>query len=280
MPSKGMADHEIRVDVEAKLLVPTTADLRAISRLTHLGRYPLQPRGTVRLHSSYLDTPTLALARHGVAVRLRRQGRQWDATLEWTGQGDGDAHERPELTIALLRRPALPFLPPPGPLQAQLAALVAGRPLTPILMSEIHRRLFDVLPSEPAVPLAAPLTPIAELALDRVRVRAPQNGQAESTYCAVACRRGDRHDIASLARGLRRGFGLLPSHESTFAHGLTLLYGRIGGRRGGQIRQVPGLRVRNHAGVRIVRELHKGRVVLLDRSHRRHELDSEDQIAQ
>jgi inorganic triphosphatase YgiF len=217
-----MADT-VPVEIEAKLLVPTVTDLRAIGRLTHLGPYPLRSRGAVRLHSTYLDTPSLTLARHGVALRLRRQGRQWEATLKWAGQVEGDVHERPELTVALPRAPSLPFAPLPGPLHARLAALVAGRQLTPILTSEIHRRLFDVLPPEPT----APPEPIAELALDRVRLRAPGDGQPETTYCEVEVerRQGGRRDIASLARLLRDGFNLVPSSESKLGRGLTLLYG-------------------------------------------------------
>lgn len=218
-----MADPPIPVELEAKLLVPPTTELRALTRLGHLGPYPLRVRGTVRLHSSYLDTPGLALARNGVAMRLRRQGRQWEATVKWAGRVEGDVHERPELTVELPGRPALPFLPPPGPLYTQLAALVAGRPLAPILLSETHRRLFDVLPPDPA----APPEPLAEVALDRVRLHAPEEGRPETTYreVEVECRHGDRHDIASLARALEDGFGLLPSSESKFARGLTLLYG-------------------------------------------------------
>ena len=218
-----MADHEIPVEIEAKLLVPTATDLRAIGRLTHLGPYPLRSRGAARLHSTYLDTPSLTLARHGVALRLRRQGRQWEATLKWAGQVEGDVHERPELTVALPSAPALPFTPLPRPLHTQLAALVAGQQLTPILTSEIHRRLFDVLPPDPTVPPK----PIAELALDRVHLRAPSDGQPETTYCEVEVerRQGERRDIASLARLLRDGFNLAPSSESKFGRGLTLLYG-------------------------------------------------------
>jgi triphosphatase len=252
-------DTPIPLEVEAKLLVPAGLDVRAIARLTHIGAYALQPRGAVRLHSSYLDTPDLTLARNGVALRLRRQGRRWEATVKWAGHVAGDVHERPELTVALPRAPRLPFVPPPGPLHTRLAALVAGRPLAPILISEIRRRLFDVLPpalagqehefpveadgssgDRSAVPAldaagaptptdqpAAPPAPVAELALDRVRLCAPQAGQPETTYCEVEieCRHGTRSEIAELARGLRHGFGLAPSEESKFARGLTLLYG-------------------------------------------------------
>ena len=120
-----MADHAIPVEVEAKLLVPRATDLRAIARLPQLGPYPLRSRGTVRLHSIYLDTSNLTLARHGVALRLRRHGRRWEATVKLAGRVEGDVHERPELTVPLASAPALPFCPPPGPLHTQLAALVA-----------------------------------------------------------------------------------------------------------------------------------------------------------
>jgi triphosphatase len=211
------------VEIEAKLLAPTAADLRAIARLPQLGPYPLRSRGAVRLHSTYLDTPSLTLARNGVALRLRRQGRQWEATAKWAGQVEGDVHERPELTVALPGAPALPFVPPAGPLHTHLAALVAGRQLTPILMSEIHRRLFDVLPSDPT----APSEPIAELALDRVHLRAPRDGHLEVNYYEVEAERrhGDRRDVAGLARLLRHGFNLAPSTESKFGRGLTVFYG-------------------------------------------------------
>ncbi len=214
-------------EVEAKLLVPTVSDLRAIARLGHLGTYPLLPRATVRLHTTYLDTPELTLARNGIAMRLRRCGKHWEATVKWAGRVDGDVHERPELTVALARPPILPFPLPPGLLYTHLAALTAGRPLAPVLVSEIHRRQFDVLPAAPAAALAEPPLPVAELALDRVHLRAPQDGRPETTYCEVEveCRHGERRDITNLARALRLGFGLLPSTESKFSRGLALLYG-------------------------------------------------------
>ena len=255
------SDPPIPVEVEAKLLAPGTADLRAIARLSQLGAYPLRARGTVRLHSIYLDTESFTLARNGIALRLRRHGRRWEATMKWAGRIEGDVHERPELTVALPHAPAQPFLPPPGPLHTQLAALVAGRPLKPILVSEIRRQLFDVLPPDPAAhgldaatrqdhstePRVAAAShdsttthdlpghhqppavsqPLAELALDQVRLHAPDDGQRETTYCEVEIegRHGTRRDVAALAQRLRDGFGLLPSTGSKFSRGLTLLYG-------------------------------------------------------
>jgi|SRR5579862_4532010 len=246
-------DTPIPVEIEAKLTVPE-ADLRTIARLTQLGPYPLRGRATARLHSTYLDTPALTLARNGVALRLRRHGRHWEATMKWAGHVEDAVHERPELTVPLPRPPALPFRPPAGPLQLRLAALTAGRSLLPILISEIRRQLFDVLPLEsplrdlePRPPSAAaamaedaPTTaarrdatqsathePMAELALDRVCLRAPAGNEAAATYCEIEIERrhGSRRDVVRLARLLRDGFNLQPSHESKFSRGLALVYG-------------------------------------------------------
>lgn len=225
-----MAARRIPVELEAKLLVSQPAQLRAIARLTHIGPYPLRARGAVYLHSTYVDTSHLTLARHGVTVRVRRHGGRWEATLKRAGRVAGDVHERPEWTVQLAGAPALPLVPP-EPLRTQLAALVAERPLVPVLVSEIHRRVFDVLPAD----ATASSEPIAELALDRVRLHAPHDRRRQTVYCEVEIerRRGRRRDIVRMARLLRRGFGLVPSSESKFARGMTLLYGADLSRHGG-----------------------------------------------
>ena len=217
------SDGRVPSEVEAKLLLPEGGDLRPLAHLQQLGRYRVQPRDVVRLHSVYLDTSTLTLARHGVSLRVRRQAGHWEATAKWAGSVRGDVHERPELTVPVPRAPRTPFTPPPGPLAIHLAALIAGRPVTPILISDIRRQRLDILPAAGV----AQTEPIAELALDRVRLRGPGDSGAAVTYGEVEIeqRHGTRRDVAGVARLLRQRFGLLPSAESKFARGLALLYG-------------------------------------------------------
>src|SRR5262249_28360631 len=68
---------------------------------------------------------------------------------------------------------------------------------------------------------------IAELALDRVRLHGPEGAQPETRYyeIEIESRQGDRRDITALSRQLQRDFNLVPSGDSKFARGLTLLYG-------------------------------------------------------
>ena len=217
-----MTESRVPSEVEAKLLLPEGGDLRAVARLPQLGRYRIQPRDVARLHSVYLDTDNLALAHHGVALRVRRQAGHWEATVKWAGTVSGDVHERPELTLPLPRAPRTPFIPPPGPLAIHLAALLAGRPVNPILISDTTRRRLDLLPA----PGAAQTEPIAELALDRVRLRGPRDGAAVTYHeVEIEQRQGTRRDVAGVARLLRQRFALLPSTQSKFARGLALLYG-------------------------------------------------------
>src|SRR5262249_10793657 len=154
------------------------------------------------------------LASHGVALRVRRQAGHWEATAKWAGRVDADVHERPELTVPLPGAPSFPFALPAGPLHTHLAALVARRPLTPILVSEVHRQVFDVLPTDGS----ATDSVIAELALDRVRLHGPEGAQPETRYyeIEIESRQGDRRDITALSRQLQRDFNLVPSGDSKF----------------------------------------------------------------
>lgn len=233
-------------EVEAKLLAPRESDLRAIARVECLGPYRLRRRDTARLHSIYVDTADLTLARHGVALRLRRHAGRWEATAKWAGQVNGVVHERRELTRALRSVPRMPFSLPPGVLRTQLNAQVAGQPLTPILITTIQRRRFDVLRAD----AARRARPVAELALDQVRLHPPGQRAPGITYCEVEIEllHGTRRDIANLARLLRQDFGLTPSRASKFARGLALIYGpdrRL--KRRGRARGAPSRLLRSRA---------------------------------
>lgn len=211
-------------EVEAKLLAPQPATLSAIARLVHLGPYRLRRRQPANLHTVYLDTPTLTLAHHGIALRLRRDQARWEASLKWSGKENGMIHARPELTVRLSRPPVFPFSLPPGLHNAEIPRLVKGESLQPILLSLVYRRRFAVHREEKTGTKAC-----AELALDRVRLCSPEGKRRPvATYCEVEIEQeagGTVQDLLCFAALLKERFALVPATGSKFSRGLSLLYG-------------------------------------------------------
>jgi adenylate cyclase len=80
-------------EVELKLALPASAQRAFL-------RHPLLKlavsRKTERLINLYYDTPTQALRKRGVALRLRRQGRQWLQTVKCAGHSAAGLTARPE----------------------------------------------------------------------------------------------------------------------------------------------------------------------------------------
>lgn len=80
-------------EVELKLALPKSAQRAFL-------RHPLlrqaAARHTTRLVNIYYDTPDLALRNHGIALRLRRQGKNWLQTVKCAGSSAAGLTTRPE----------------------------------------------------------------------------------------------------------------------------------------------------------------------------------------
>jgi triphosphatase len=214
----------IPAEVEAKLLVLRPATLGVIARLKDLGPYRLRPQPTLRLHTIYLDTVEFTLARHGVALRLRRNRARWEASVKWSGREDGMVHTRPELTVRLSRPPSFPFTVSSRLLAAQLSPLIPGQSLVPILISDVRRQRRAVRVSR-----RGKISTFAELALDHVRLSAPgPHRRLTDTYDEIEIElkpAGTTQDLLDFAELLRTRFTLTPTRGSKFSRGLALLYG-------------------------------------------------------
>jgi inorganic triphosphatase YgiF len=80
-------------EVEIKLALPASAQ-RSLQHHPVLKR--AVSRHTERLINLYYDTPDQQLRRRGIALRLRRQGRQWLQTVKCAGSSAAGLSARPE----------------------------------------------------------------------------------------------------------------------------------------------------------------------------------------
>jgi len=203
-------------ETELKLAVPP-ATLPALERrLDELGGGQRH-----RLETTYYDTPDLLLARHGMALRLRRVGARWVQTLK-TGAARGAFSVRGEwetsapggrLQLARLRDTPLPAL---------LAA--HGRPvLAPLFATRFTR----------SIRTAAVGSARIEVALDQGEVRTGRGRGVRRLALLeleLELKQGRVQALFKLARQLMgRGdaaLSLLPFSESKAARGYRLHAGR------------------------------------------------------
>lgn len=153
-------------EIELKLQIPA-AQRRAVAAAVAGRRPPVR----VRLQAAYQDTPDRALAEAGLALRLRREGRQWVQTLK--GAGD-DGLSRFEHNVPRGAAAAMPAVDPAlhagTPAGDRLLALLSRQP--PAALASLYRtdirRLTRVLAVRPAGRPGAKL----ELACDEGRILA------------------------------------------------------------------------------------------------------------
>lgn len=96
---------QVIMTVETELKLRLAPEHAAPAQIARLKRHPVlkahqvMRASTHRLYSIYYDTPELKLHAAGVALRLRRAGRQWVQTLKGGGSVQGGLHRRNEWEV-------------------------------------------------------------------------------------------------------------------------------------------------------------------------------------
>ncbi|MFN9142531.1 MAG: CHAD domain-containing protein [Betaproteobacteria bacterium] len=244
-------------EVELKLLVPPAQHARLQSRLRAFGVPRVQ-----MVDSVYFDTAARALARAGLALRLRRQGRRWLQTLK-TGGGEAALATRDEWEVPVAAG-RLQFAALPAAARAQLrtAGVASARPLRPVYRTRFRRSAWTVERDGATV----------ELALDDGQIVA--GAQREPILeLELELKAGPAAALPALARAImapprRAVLPLLPLGASKAARGqrladqLPLRAAKASGARLGE-----GLRPKLPAGAALRCVLATGLEVLLANAH-------------
>jgi triphosphatase len=210
------------LETELKLRVPEGAgeELRRVAELQSAS-----PR-TVELDATYFDTASGLLRQHGMALRLRRVGRDWVQTLKAAAAGQAGLSTRPEWEAPATLRQGVPRIDlsrlRDTPLPALLARHRASRKLVPVFRTRFARTLWEVEFKASRI----------EVALDRGRVEAKVEGKRvvePITELELELKEGRAEDLPALAlrlagRGTRR-LALVPLVRSKAERGHRLAAG-------------------------------------------------------
>lgn len=198
-------------ETELKLWL-SPGDVAAFRALARLAR--ARPRQEA-LHTLYFDTPGLALARHGIALRVRRIGRRWVQTLKTEGEKSGGLSRRLELET-----------PVGGPLPdfSRLPAETVDR----LIRRKWRTRLVPVYETRflrTAWNLRAPDGSRVEVALDVGEIVA---GRLSEALCEVELelKSGSADALYGLAQGLAQRVLLIPFDASKAERGARLAAGK------------------------------------------------------
>lgn len=207
----AMNEFELKLEIPAERLAAVEAALAA------------EPTTRLRLRALYVDTPDGALARHGIALRLRQEDGAWVQTAKARGRGPID---RLEHNVPLDARgddaPAPDIARHDGtPLERRLRAALADTadPRWAIVFeTDVHRELRELRHADS----------VLELALDQGSIRAGDR-KLPVRELEIELKDGGPGGAVSLARSWAARHGLWLSTISKAERGQLLAGGRLTG---------------------------------------------------
>lgn len=196
----------MKPEIEIKLRIPTREAAEALRRDPRLAALGSR---TVELEAVYYDTPSLALSRRGIGLRMRRENGRYVATLKAGGRTRGGLHRRNEQNV----------LSPDGVLRvedfgaggARVRRARGREPLVPVVTTRITRETGETVYGSSRL----------ELALDTGEVRSGDRRELLQEL-EVELLAGRRADLLRFQAELLGDHPLEPESRSKLSRGLAL----------------------------------------------------------
>lgn len=173
---------------------------------------------TRRLRTVYYDTPAFHLRRHGVALRLRREGRHWIQSVKGGGSVAAGLHRREEQEAPVLG---------PHPDFTKIADPALARLLASDKLRERLRPLFTTTCQRNTRMLRLPDGSEVEFCLDRGTIAAGDGEGPGVPLCEIELELKSGHPLSlfQLAQALMHHFPVRIEHASKAARGYALVSG-------------------------------------------------------
>lgn len=220
----------MHTEIELTLCLPADQQKALIERVTYL--FPAASAlQTQTLRSIYYDTPTLELARQGMGLRLRQQGKAWVQTLKFKPPKPASPDATTDATSSAAAAPA----------SQGLHARVEIEHTTATQALELHRidhaPIRDFL-SSPGI--APHLRPVFETRIQRTQWQLPCNssllelaldvgtieGNSRSlpvSEIEIELKHGSADALFTVSQTLQQAFALSPQAQNKAERGYRLL---------------------------------------------------------
>lgn len=202
------------VEREIKLLIDKKYRLKLWNM--PLLKEALKPESmeTAKLFSTYYDTKDYKLAQAGMAYRIRKNGKSYEATVKTMGNTVGGFSSRQEYTTQLTKKKVVLSGFAPG-FDEKLQTLTTDDEL---------QKLFEVVINRKICLLQITPDTLVEMALDEGEVLA--EGTSEPIYeVELEIKKGHSQDLFAFVAALAQKVPILVEDRSKFKRGLDLLTG-------------------------------------------------------
>ena len=174
----------------------------------------LEPRSTLQIFDTYLDTDDWRIHRAGFALRIRSEAGKSEATLKSLHSASAEVADRGELSEALEGSASESLRQSIGPVGARVHAVSGAHALMPLFEVRTSRQRFGVRREDEAQQLG-------EIALDETVISRPHGEpQTSMQRVEVEALTEVREPLQSLVKSLRSDCALEAASDTKYSQGL------------------------------------------------------------
>lgn len=161
----------------------------------------------------YLDSEEGNLNEAGLALRIRKEGEKWVATVKTKGSSVDGLHSRDEWDVEIENPvPSIEYFKNTS-IYTDLQAALGGEILTSLFTTKFERRIVNLSVKEKS---------LIELAIDIGEIIV-KNRREEIAEVELELKSGEAEDLSFIGDILIQKYGLVPEERSKFYRGLMLM---------------------------------------------------------
>jgi len=174
----------------------------------------LEPRSSLQIFDTYLDTEDWRIHRAGFALRIRSRSGKSEATLKSLHSASAEVADRRELSETLENSESESIRQSIGPVGTRVHAVSGARALLPLFELRTSRQRFAIRREDEAQQLG-------EIALDETVISRPLGAPQTSMQRVEVEALTEAHEpLRSLVKTLRSNCGLEAASDTKYSHGL------------------------------------------------------------